>query len=88
MECPKCGGGTYLHEEELVQVLENTKPLKAVLRATMVCRACAEKFSRLFVDTLEGRKPPQSSPAGPYNQVPRAVSDIKDEPTTEGLRFF
>ena len=91
MECPKCGGGTYLHEEELVQVLEGTRPLKAVLKATMVCRACAEKFSRLFVDTLENRKPPVSSPgtaqSGPYAMVPRVVSDFKDEPA-EGLRFF
>lgn len=87
MECPKCGGGTYLIEEELVQVLEGSRPLKAVIKATMACRACAEKCSRLFVDTLENRKAPQSAPPDRYAQNTRAVSEFKDEPQ-DGLKFF
>jgi len=88
MECPKCGGGTYLAEEELVQVLEGTRPLKAVIKATFVCRACAEKVSRLVCDTIENRKEIQSTPpAHPY-ATPNLTDVSQDPDPPEGLRFF
>ncbi len=80
MDCPKCGGGAYLLEEELVKILENTEPIKILLKAVYQCRACSEKFSRLVYDNLEARKKQESTEAPKHE---------KTEPVpVEGLRFF
>ena len=74
-DCPKCGGGAWLAEEELVQVLENSDPVKVIIKATYQCKACSERFSRIVNENLDVRKrevgsePAQSDPA-------------------EGLKFF
>jgi len=68
MECPKCGGGAFLSEEELVKVLEGYEPLRIIARAKYQCRACSETFSRLICDTLEGRQKPPERPAFAYQQ--------------------
>jgi Zn-finger nucleic acid-binding protein len=81
--CPKCGGGAFLSEEELIKILENTKPLTAVIRAVYQCRACAEKFSRLIHDALEGRKPTNSS--APVNY---SAQSPDEDSAAEGLKFF
>ena len=88
MECPKCGGGCLLSEEELIKVLEERarEAVRAVVRATYICRACAEKFSRLFVDDLSKRqRPPESRPASSLtmSQTPPTSNDPADS-----LRFF
>ncbi|MBU0899106.1 MAG: hypothetical protein KKB03_01080 [Nanoarchaeota archaeon] len=68
MECPKCGGGAFLSEEELVKILEGTEPLRMIAKAKYQCRACSESFSRLICDTLEGRHKPPERPAFAYQQ--------------------
>ncbi|MFH1445028.1 MAG: hypothetical protein ABIF08_00935 [Nanoarchaeota archaeon] len=62
MECPKCGGGAFLSEEELVKILEGFEPLRMIAKAKYQCRACSETFSRLICDTLEGRQKPPERP--------------------------
>lgn len=90
MECPKCGGGCLLSEEELVTLLEERSRdiMRAIIKATYVCRACAERFSRLFVDDLAKRnRPPETGP-GPYsNASPVEEKGDKTDPA-EGLQFF
>jgi len=86
MECPKCGGGVYLAEEELVKVLENTDPLKVIIKATYVCRACSERFSRLVYDNLEARNKNNITTSSPVTQISSESSDNSEH--VEGLKFF
>jgi len=51
MNCPKCNGGSFVSEEELVQVMEG-EPARLLLRATYSCRACNERYTRLVWDDL------------------------------------
>lgn len=85
MECPKCSGGSYLAEEELVKVLENTEPLKIIAKAVFVCRACSERFSRLIVDTLDARKREDVIGASETASVGTASTPTD---AAEGLKFF
>ena len=91
MECPKCGGGGFLSEEELVKVLEERsfeRNLRAILKATYQCRACSEKFSRLFIEDLARRKRPKETPPSQLGAVvaPQAASQQSDIP--ESIKFF
>ncbi len=94
--CPKCGGGTYISEEELVKILEETRPLKAVIKVFYVCRACVEKFSRLVHENLEDKKRDISgvnaglnSSSGYSQQPQQAPTYSRSEDTAaEGLKFF
>ena len=56
MNCPKCDGGAFLADEDLVKVMENTQPLKLLIKQTFTCRACTERFSRIVWDDFESRK--------------------------------
>lgn len=85
-ECPKCGGGAFLSEEELVKILENTEPMKVILKATYQCRACSERFIRLVHDLLDARKKPEEIPAQP-DQVTQTETNSETEPA-ESLKFF
>jgi len=51
MNCPKCNGGSFVSEEELVQVMDG-EPARLLLRATFSCRACNERYTRLVWDDL------------------------------------
>lgn len=100
MECPKCGGGSYLADEELIKVLENTDPMKIMFKAIFSCRACSEKFSRIFYDDLGSRKkPPEIRPFPYQGQQPQQSqqqyepvrpvdSGVSEDEAAEGLRFF
>lgn len=98
MECPKCGGGTYLIDEELIKVLDNTDPMKIMFKAIFTCRACSERFSRIYYDDLGARKKPpevrqypyQGQPNQQYEQVrPVDTTEPKSEDeAAEGLKFF
>jgi len=79
MECPKCGGGAYLAEEEFVKILENTDPLKVIAKAIYQCRACSERFTRLNFQDIEARKKEESAPT--------QEAGVSEE-AEEGLRFF
>jgi hypothetical protein len=70
MNCPKCGGGAFLSDEELIKTMENVKPLKMIVKQTYVCRACAERFSRIVCDSLDGRKKAaESAPMGGMDMI-------------------
>lgn len=88
MECPKCGGGTFLSEEELIKIIEEPrKSTKAVIRATYQCRACSEKFTRLQMDDLEKRGGPKSTPIN-YQQQYQRQETSETEAVPESLKFF
>lgn len=81
MNCPKCEGGTFLAEEEFVKLLENIEPVKAVIKAIYVCKSCAEKFSRIFYENLDGRMKPAESSAA-------TTATASPEPAAEGIQFL
>ena len=56
MMCPKCGGGAFLADEDLIKITENTEPVKVMIKQTFTCRACGERFSRIVWDDMEARK--------------------------------
>ncbi len=91
MECPKCAGGAYLAEEELVQVL-NTEPVKVISKATFVCRSCSERFTRLVCEPLDAKRRPPEAPyayggAFVYSNQKQQAQAAQPDPA-EGLRFF
>ena len=63
MNCPKCSGGSYISDEEVVKVLENTTPIKVILRVTYVCRSCGERFSRVFSEDVHAKRKEEWSPS-------------------------
>ena len=96
MQCPKCNGGSFLSDEELVKHVETTEPNKIILRATHTCMACQEKFSRLVWDELGPHR--RHVPPGPAYQQPQAPNPYQyqqqpqqqkqDEEVVDGLKFF
>lgn len=100
MQCPKCNGGSFLSEEELVKVIESTEPHRVVIKAVHTCLACQERFSRLVWDELGPHRrhmqpqPYQQMPGQPnpyqYQQPaqPQQVQQRQDEPVVDGLKFF
>jgi len=95
MECPKCAGGSYLVDEDLIQILEKAEPVKMLIKATYQCRACSDRFTRLYYDLLEARKKPemhymqapQQYQQQYQNQYQQPQQESEDEPPT-GLKFF
>ncbi len=100
MQCPKCNGGSFLSEEELVKVIESTEPHRIVVKAVYSCMACQEKFSRLVWDDLGPHRrhmqpgqphypgqPYQQAP-NPYQQPAQQAQQRREEPVVDGLRFF
>lgn len=95
MECPKCGGGCLLSEEELVKILDERaeRSVRAVIRGTYICRACTDKFTRLFMEDLSKRKKPEESRGqyiyqSPPQQPPAAQQKEEPADPAEGLKFF
>jgi hypothetical protein len=56
IKCPKCEGDTYVSDEEVVKVLENTEPVSVIMRITFVCRSCGEKFTRVLTREVDAKK--------------------------------
>ena len=94
MNCPKCGGGSFLAEEDLIQVLGNTEPMKLLLKAIFQCRSCSERFVRIVYDDLAARKKPPEQTIGyqqayqPSAQQYQPSGQSQDSEPAEGLRFF
>lgn len=102
MQCPKCNGGSFLAEEELVKHIEGQEPHRVIIRATHSCMACQEKFSRLVWDELGphrrhapmGQPYQQQQPQQQYQQAPNPYQypqqqpQKKDEEVVDGLKFF
>jgi len=85
MFCPKCGGGTFIADEELVKILEDSRPLKAVIKIFYVCRACGDKFGRIIHEFLDNKKRDESG----VSVQPGSAPPIKSaSEAAEGLRFF
>lgn len=62
MNCPKCDGGAYVAEEEVMQVVESVVPTKIILKVTYVCKSCSERFTRVYLEDLEAaRKKPKDA---------------------------
>jgi hypothetical protein len=89
MNCPKCGGGSFLAEEDLIQVLGNAEPMKLLLKAIFQCRSCNERFVRIVYDDLAARKKPPEQTIG-YQQPsqPSVQQPSQGNEPAEGLRFF
>ena len=96
MNCPKCEGGAYVSEEEVVSVLENLTPPKVILKITYICKSCSERFSRIFFEEIEGRKRTETkkkewkpSPGMPTSEFAVGGELIpKTKEPTEKLRFL
>ena len=100
MNCPKCMGQTFLSEEELVQVLENSDPIKVVVKAIFQCRACNERFTRILYDDLAARRKepdaliqtPTSVATTPspyqYPQQTQSTETTQTQSAPEGIKFF
>jgi hypothetical protein len=93
MNCPKCQGGTYLADEDLVKVIENTTPMKLMIKQTFTCRACAERFSRIVVDDADSRKKSLVDPSAGVHAVSLAGTPQTQQTTTpdqaaSGIQFL
>ena len=99
MQCPKCNGGSFLSEEELVKVIEGQEPQRIVIKAVHTCMACQERFSRLVWDELgpHRRHIQAGQPAyqqqsqqqpNPYQYQQPVQQQRQDEPGVDGLKFF
>ncbi len=95
MNCPKCQGGAYLGEEDLVKVVENSTPMRLLIKQTFVCRACAERFSRIISDDMDARRRPlvdsssgvqTVSLTGGYAQQP--VQQHSQDAAAAGIQFL
>ncbi|MEE9323791.1 MAG: hypothetical protein V3U72_04565 [Candidatus Aenigmarchaeota archaeon] len=84
MNCPKCDGGSYILEEEAIKVLENTKPMRIIMRVTYVCRSCSEKFSRIFWEDVELKKRPQEFQTQPSPGMPTSEYAVRPGMSTTG----
>jgi hypothetical protein len=103
MNCPKCNGGTFLVEEELVKHIEGSEPQRIIIKARRKCLSCQEEFSRLVWDELgphrkhvpQGQAYPQQPAQQGYQQAPNPYQYPQQQPTqqkqeevVDGLRFF
>ena len=91
MNCPKCGGGAFLGEEDLVKVMDNMQPMKLLIRQTFVCRACSEKFSRIVWDDFEARKRTEEGTVSGVETV--SLTGNNQQPTSDdkaaaGIQFL
>lgn len=61
MNCPKCDGGAYVSEEEVVNVLENASPPKVIMKITYICKECSEKFTRVNIEEVDAAAKPRTT---------------------------
>ncbi|UCD02891.1 MAG: hypothetical protein JSV63_03870 [Candidatus Aenigmatarchaeota archaeon] len=87
MSCPKCQGGSYLADEDLVKVVETTTPMKVLIKQTFVCRSCADRFSRIVSDDMEARKKDLESMASGVQTVPLGNTTTPDQ-AASGIQFL
>jgi len=89
MNCPKCNGGAYVSDEEVVKVLESVTPIKVILKVTYVCRSCGERFSRVFSEDIEAKRKEEwtPSPGMPTSEHAVRPATPATEPV-ERLRFL
>jgi hypothetical protein len=94
MNCPKCQGGTYLADEDLVKASESSSPPWVLIKQTFVCRACADRFSRIVSDDVASRRVPQASQSSgaqplPFESVysPQRLKTHEKEPE-EKIKFL
>jgi C4-type Zn-finger protein len=56
MICPKCGGEAYVFEEDFIKALENVSPIKLIIKQTLICKSCSERFTRIVCEDTDARK--------------------------------
>ena len=92
MSCPKCQGGAYLADEDLVKVVENTTPMKVLIKQTFVCRSCADRFSRIVSDDMESRKTDLESMASEVQTTsyanPQPTTTTSPDQAASGIQFL
>ena len=98
MNCPKCDGGAYVSEEEVINVVENVVPVKVVMKVTYICKSCNERFTRVMIEDLEtAKKRPRETKKEwtPAPGMPRSefaagpeVPKPNDEKIRDKLRFL
>jgi hypothetical protein len=97
MNCPKCQGGSYLADEEAVKVIETASPAVIIIRQTFICRACADRFSRIVTDDAASRRalpagqssgvqPAQAPPMGSVYSFEKLKSHEKEQ--DEKVKFL
>lgn len=88
MNCPKCNGGAYVSDEDVVKVLENTSPIKVILKVTYVCRSCGERFSRVFSEDIEAKRKEDWRPAPGMPTSEHTVRPAPSYEPADRLRFL
>ncbi|NYZ76874.1 hypothetical protein H0O02_01000 [Candidatus Micrarchaeota archaeon] len=63
MNCPKCDGGAYVSEEEVINLVDSVVPAKVILKVTYICKSCAERFTRVYLEDIDAaaRKKPKEA---------------------------
>ena len=96
IRCPKCNGGAYVSDEEVVKVLENTEPVKVILRITYVCRSCGERFTRVVSEDVDAKRKDKNEDNKPPG-FPTSLESLRPgmsttgrtmEPTADRLAFL
>jgi hypothetical protein len=81
MNCPKCEGGAYVSEEEVVNVVENTIPAKVILKVIYVCKSCSERFTRVYLEDIDAAA--RKKPKDMLSNKPKEWSPAPGMPTSE-----
>ncbi len=83
--CPKCNSRAYISDEEVVKVLENTDPVKIILRITYVCRSCGERFTRVVTENVKARKKESGESSGTPG-FPTSLESLRPGMSTTGRK--
>ena len=68
MKCPRCGGESYVLDEEFVHMAEKISPPKLIIKSTFVCKSCSEKFTRVMAEDI-GAKSGESEKSPSINEI-------------------
>jgi hypothetical protein len=101
MNCPKCDGGAYVSEEEVVNVLESITPVRVIMKITYICKSCGERFSRVLFEDVETRKkaeekgirtrawkPAPGMPTSEFAAGGPLITKDKEKETADRLKFL
>ncbi len=84
VKCPKCNGGAYVSDEEVVKVLENVEPVKVVLRITYICRSCGERFTRVVVENVDAKRKEKTTEDTKAPGFPTSLESLRPGMSTTG----
>jgi len=88
-KCPKCGGESFLSEEEMAGVVENVDPPKVAIKQVFKCKACGEKFSRIIFENLDSKKKTETKKLPDiFEGFHKPGIGLEEEPPKERVEFY